>query len=409
MGKKRLDSIEQSFLALDSVNTSQVISILCLLDKPIEEKLLRARFEQVITNFPRLNCLFRPPFWIEDPNFNPQDNLIFINPTEEDSFKTICEDLYSTVIDSRVPPWKILLISGKPAAAHFIFHHSFSDGMGIMEFIKTLCGKSIKTEKVTTPNNKAKGLLAEASKLLTKDFLKSKCASPINGKNSPLRKYAFLNLPLTEINYNRKFHQVSLHEYMLGLTCSAIGNYFKNNNSALTTLNVLTPVSHRHPKSSLPFGNYLTGMAVDLDLTDKGPGERLHEIKYKFRISMEKGEDQVYIYLANIVAKLPASIRKVLCNFSASRTNLICSSVPSTGKEQLELLGSKITHQYGTAALMKGHGLSLAFTRYLDSMCICIVSDPQIIKDPEMILKLISNAHTEFSSCLSPQRNLLNA
>lgn len=391
----KLDPVELSFDALHSNTTAQVISILCVVEKAIPEKHFREKFQQLLPKYKRLNYILKSPNWLIAQNYDPQQSLHFINLEPAVDFLSFCQHEYSKSLDSDLPPWKILIISGDTNAIHFIFHHSLADGMGIIDLIKDLADNNKEYLSSSDTNSHYLSYKWQAFKLVLSDYFKKDSLSPINGINTSTRNLNLINLSLKEINLARKHYQVSLHEYMLGLVTIALEQYLKAKNFDLEKLNILTPVSHRNPKSSTKLGNYLTGMAVEFSLKHISVKSRLEEIRASFRDKIKEKKDQIYIYLAQTVAKIPVNIRKNLCNFSARKTNLICSSVPSSGKAELTICGSKILYKYGTVALMRGHGISFAFTRYLDSMCVCLVNDPNIVNDPNKINDLILESHRE--------------
>ena len=116
----------------------------------------------------------------------------------------------------------------------------------------------------------------------------------------------------------------------------------------------------------------------------KSPLEILKYLsKYSYSIKT-KGVFGAYKLLGDINARLPFFISRYLSNIAASKINYICTNVP-IAKEQISLCGSSVENVYGLAALMKYQGAAFAFTPYLDKANICIVTDPNIVKDPERL------------------------
>ena len=415
-----LDSIEKTFQALDSENTFQNIAIISELDSCANENKLRDQVKSISSKYPRLNKVMKGNYWVKDEKINIQDHIIVKNFNEALSDSELSKNLSSDIkINEKF--WKVVLYNCQKGESYLatIFHHSFTDGMGMIEFNKDLfiertkdgrlknkLRSNNKKRKKASAKNIVKNKLTKIRKhraqskntssylksllVITKDFLVPKADSKFNGTNSNIRKFHFIKLDLDQVNEIRRSKKLSLHEYMLTIFIKALKSQTK-----LNRISILTPISHRNPKSSLTFGNYITGMPIYFSTKLKDIDKLSNYVSKKFRKEISSKKNQAYIALSKLMSVLPKSLRKKLCNFTARKTHFICTSVPSSSNSIFELAGAKVVAQYPVAALMKGHGMALGFTRYNNKVNICMISDPNIIAAPEDLIKDIKIAANE--------------
>lgn len=396
MSIKELDPIEKAFKALDSANTFQNIAIISELDSVVSEQELRDKIQKISPDYPRLKQIMKGSYWIEKKEMDIQKNIEIKNFNTEIDYQELSNQLGSD-IKIKDQFWKVVLYNCEKGKSYLatIFHHSFTDGLGMIEFNKDLFGEKKTKEKSFFKDKTVKKNLSyfRSAFLIIKDLITPKAKSNLNGINSNIRKFNFIKLDLNKINEDRKIKKLSLHEYMLTVFIKALKS--KTNN-----FSILTPISHRHPKSSFTFGNYITGMPIHFSLDNfTVRNENLNNLSQyvskKFRNEIRSKKNQAYISLSKLLAIMPKSLRKIFCDFTARKTHFICTSIPSIKNSILELGGAKVLAQYPVAALMKGHGIALGYTRFNNQVNICLISDPNIVNEPEDIInniKIAANA-----------------
>lgn len=134
--------------------------------------------EQVTARIPRLrDRVVEPPLpvvqpvWSPDPDFAVERHVRCLRvpaPGTRHQLLELCDREWDTPIDRTRPPWEMILIGGLDggrAAVAFRFHHSLTDGMGLIQLLRLAHAGD--TAAVPAPSGRrtasSLGLLASAA------------------------------------------------------------------------------------------------------------------------------------------------------------------------------------------------------------------------------------------------------
>lgn len=422
-----LAPLDMNFWELDTNTTHQAIASLCLFSDPPDFDLMRQRWEFILPSFKRLTqkvITGKKPKWITDEAFDLNNHIFFRHIPHITSLQDLHSEIakeFSTPLDFKHPLWRFVIFSNTSrddtndnctnlSASLFMIHHCVADGMGGMEVLNAICD--------TTPNPPSLPLdehlkhrsrllrysTAESLTLIQKvtscfkvcaELFSSKGKGSLNGKNSNIRKIHTLDLDLENIKFIKSKYETALNDIFLSLITGAIRRYEIRHNTPLHDPRIIMPVNMRSPNDKFNMGNHLTGVGVRLPITLSAPIDRLSAIRKNILQLRQSGAHGAYATLGNLNSHLPNIAHKWVCELQAKCTNFICTTVPGTPSQQY-MGGSPIISNYGVAALMREHGIAFAFLTYAKKVCISLVSDPNIVKDPELILQ-----------CLEEEKNLL--
>ena len=412
--KIKLDPLDLNFLNLDTITTRQVVASYCLLDKCPDFTQLKLRMENVVNLFPRLKLKLlssSKPSWIPANDFNLDDHLQYIHNPSINSLQQlhkIAEEIFTAGVDQQKPLWKFTLISNHQfnslsqnpyAAIIFIVHHALADGLGGLEILNALSDSSVntsqfaETELAHSQKHKHRyfsspklNLINKLSAMLSifRELCSARPKSLLNGINSNTRAFLFFDLNLNELKIAKKHLHCSLNHLFLTLITSAIRSFHEKNRFKIKSLRAIIPVNLRPTGARHQLGNHLTGVGLMLPtgkLIIKNQLELIIRQLNQIHSSRKYG---VYYVLGRINALMPIKIQPLLCKYQAGKTNFICTNVPGPRKPQF-LAGAEIKKNYCIPALMHGHGVGFSIFTYTESAHFCVVFDPNILKNPELL------------------------
>jgi diacylglycerol O-acyltransferase / wax synthase len=402
-----LSPVDLCFWELGEDNTQQTIGVLLQVEGSPSLPVLYTQIEDAIKRIPKLSKIIKSETksWEEYSSFSIDSQVEYSNHpkiTDWKELENLASKRLSLGLDLTKPLWRICVFCGKSeSAVLYLFHHAFADGVSGVSLLHEFCSP---LEKDLKKRPKAFHLKSAAIQkgARTKRFLglitelKRNIPSSLNGKNSKQRKINSIAIPLEEFNKKRRENGISQNDLLLALVSSALSKYTELNSIPTKNfLSALIPVNLREDENMLGLGNQLSALKIKMPISHHlSILQRATIIKKTFADVDFHGS---YEFLGKAIALLPKIIRKQLLRMAQRKVDLICTTVPGP-KQFWTIGGAKIVAEYGLPALMLGHGLGFAFIRYGNVMGISLVSDPNIIKKPEEIIKLINAAFIELDA-----------
>ena len=160
---------------------------------------------------------------------------------------------------------------------------------------------------------------------------------------------------------------------------------------------IIIPLSFRSRHSESITGNAHTTFSIDLPISVEDPLERLAIIGDNFDIMSREGTIEVNIILAAILNKFPKFIALKMLDACLKPASLFCTIIPWRLRP-FYILGARVKSNYGLVPHLKGFGLSAAFIIYCDKVCVSIITDPAIVKDPGKFEQYFHNSFEELKS-----------
>ncbi|MCC6933760.1 MAG: DUF1298 domain-containing protein [Deltaproteobacteria bacterium] len=404
-----LEALDCNFVNLDSPTTKQIIAAFCILDGVPDFKLLAARIEQMVADFPRLQQKPRPGFdgyyWQCEEKFDLTKHW-FIRQVESSDvldLKRTAEELLSNGFDFSIPPWRFAFIQGLGKTVAFLMiHHCLADGLGGYELLNALCDKKTidktKSQAVQHRHPLSKKLIftdyCKAYLPILTELFRSRTNSPINGRNSNLRHILTFTFTLSEFKTCKATLKCSLNQLFLSLVCNSLTRYFAQKNVTPSSIRPIIPVNMRLHVNRYTLGNHLTGVAVELPLIPNSILEQVQVIKSRWDKIEAKRLYGFYGLLGKLNSYLPRAWQIKLCQVFAKKTSFICTNIPGPHEQQF-LAGAPIVATYGLPALMYGHGLGFSLLTYNHHAHLAVVIDPQVITDENILKQCIIDTQAE--------------
>ena len=388
----RLTAIEQSFLHIDTETTSQAIAVFCPLASFPDIEQVRGKIEELKRRFPRMTQVLAPnkKYWVEAPAFDDANHLF-----RASDHTTAAAQLFSERFDFSEPLWKCFIlgdpvVATAPAALLFKLHHSFADGLGGLAFFDAFCESvaapsDTKHEVRTRAAGSAAKIGSSLLKLLT-EHVKEPKLFPLLGQNSTKRQFAVTDLPLADLKQIKNAAGVTLNDVVLCIVTGALRRYLSARGLALHDTRAIMPVNLRAVSSRDTLGNDLTAVGIPLPVSLENPAEQLAAINAYVTRLKNSGGFGAYALLSNLIAHLPASLQRSLCERQAKKTHFICTNVPGPATPRT-FGGAQVLGIYPIAALLKTQGIAFGFLSYAGNLCCTIASDPNIAPEAEDILQ----------------------
>lgn len=412
--------LDAVFLSCDTDTTHQAIASLCLLDGIPDYDRFRLRVARLLERFPRLRMkLERGKFlrWVEDPAFRLEEHVGFeycpqvASPRE---LLRVVEAWFSKRLDLERPLWRFTVFSnalpgeqkegGVHAGILFAIHHCLADGLGGLELVEALTGRTAEESlegELASRRERANGVGSGRATFATRhsasfrqwlsEWRAPKVNGPLNGPNSSSRVLATLDLPLQPLRAAKSRAGVSFNDVMLAVVTGAVQRYHEHAGRSSTDLRALIPVSLRRLSERSSLGNRLTGVGVSLPVRLPSPMAQLEAVNRHFNQLKASGALGAYSLLASVIARLPRSLQRAACEAQARRTSFICTNMPGWSDERY-LAGARVAANYGLAALMRGHGVAFGFITYAGNVCISVVGDGAIVEDPWLMVDFLDDS-----------------
>ena len=401
------------FWGLDSPHSHQAIALYNVLDSRPDAEQLRDRLLQTIEVFPKLKkrrCPKPSSAWEPasdiDLNYHLQfktlDNAYLENI--DTAFQKQAEQEFSTPLDLDRPLWRIIVIS-HPSLSHaallYSIHHSLADGLSGMALFYTLCDNSPETAAGAnlsalrsfkrTRAWEHSSYLASYRRLIG-DALKRVHTHSLKGNNSTQRRFMLKPIPLCEIKKFRSDSNpangttLSVNEFFLQVVTNGLRNYFESRKETPTPCAALIPVNLRNKQDITELGNHLTAVRVLLPVNEASASRQSKLITDELQRVQSDGSFDAYAIASGITSLIPSGLRHRLLRYVAKRIDCICTNAPGPKKTRW-IAGAKICQTWGIPALMHSQGIGFAAVRYEDTLYISCVSDPGIVKDPDLLMQ----------------------
>jgi WS/DGAT/MGAT family acyltransferase len=412
------------------------------------------------------------PYWIDDPDFDIDFHireLALPAPGNDRQLSDQVARLHGRPLDRSRPLWELYLITGLRggrAAIYSKIHHSAIDGVSggdiltavldtspegrAMPKIEDFTGERepdatwmltrgafalarqpLRAVRVATDLSRMIPGLANtisapiAQRMAGKhqDYLLPGTglsglrapSTPFNAPISPHRRWAFADLPLSEVKRLRGSHDkagLTVNDVVMALCAGALRRWLKLH-AALPTapLVAAVPVSVRTRDEKGTFGNKVSMMLAPLPTNLPDPGMRLaatHE-------AMRSAKDQHGAIPASLLADVSQFAMPALANQAwrlsaklrllerVNPFNLIISNVPGPNVP-LYFAGAKLLAYYPVSALVNGQGLNITVMSYRGNLYFGLIADRQLVPDLDVMAGFLRDELDELTSAVSPHQ-----
>jgi len=210
---------------------------------------------------------------------------------------------------------------------------------------------------------------------------------------SPHRKWAFTDLPLTEVKKLRAGSERTVNDVVMALCAGALRRWLELHEALPPApLVAAVPVSVRSQDQNGTYGNKVSMMLAPLPTNLADPGERLaamHE-------AMRAAKDQHGAIPASLLADVTQFAMPALANQAwqlsaklrlmerVNPFNLFVSNVPGPNVP-LYYAGAELLAYYPVSALFDGQGLNITVMSYRGNLYFGLVACPLLVPDLDVM------------------------
>jgi len=388
------------------------------------------------------------PYWIDDPDFDIEFHireLALPSPGNDRQLAEQVARLHARPLDRSRPLWELYLItglSGGRAAIYNKIHHSAIDGVSGADILTavldvspqsrpapksevfegerppgptwllgrsawTLALQPLQAVRVVADLARSVPVLANAISPALGQRISGKDdgdvlsappglhapGTPFNAPLSPHRRWAFTDLPLSEVKSLRTGTQLTVNDVVMALCAGALRRWLELHEALPSApLVAAVPVSVRVTSEKGDYGNKVSIMLAPLPTNLSDPAERMEATHQ----AMLAAKDQHGAIPAGLLADVTQFAMPVLANQAwrmsaklrllerVNPFNLIISNIPGPNVP-LYFAGAKLLAYYPVSALVDGQGLNITVMSYRGNLYFGLIADRKLVPDLEVM------------------------
>jgi diacylglycerol O-acyltransferase len=390
-------------------------------------------------------------YWIDDPDFDIEFHvreLALPRPGNDRQLSDQVARLHARPLDRGHPLWELYLISGLPGGKIAIYskiHHAAVDGVSggdILSALLDLTPEGRPAPEETTPfvgeqppgpwsllARSGRSALRQPSHALrvATDLIRSSPAiagaltgplaqllpgrgdhqdglvlpgvrlraprTPFNANITPHRRWAFADLPLSEVKAVRAATGLTVNDVVMGLCAGALRRWLLDHEALPeSALVAAVPVSVRTESQKGTMGNHLSFMLASLPTHLGSPTDRLAAVHHAMAAAKEQHDAIPARLLADVSEFAPPVLANQAWQLSARLRlfervgpyNVIISNVPGPNVA-LYLAGAKLQALYPVSAIFDGQGLNITVMSYCGTMFFGLVACRALMPDLDLL------------------------
>jgi diacylglycerol O-acyltransferase / wax synthase len=224
--------------------------------------------------------------------------------------------------------------------------------------------------------------------------LRAAPSSALNGPLSPLRRLAWTERPLSDLQTVKRTHGTTVNDVMLAAVAGGMRTYMRRRGEEPIPLKAMIPVSVSNSSDTL--GNHVSFVFADLPCDQADPIGRLYHVHATMNQRKRDGEPHGADLALKAAARTPVPVQQTLSRLLASpRTfNLVVSNIPGP-VEPLYMLGCRLEATYPVVPLADRHAVSVGMTTVRDRACFGIYADREALPDAGILARDIDDAIAE--------------
>jgi diacylglycerol O-acyltransferase len=433
----------------DPRTSSTGILLEILEGEPSWPALLEAH-RRTVKRFPRLReCVVEPPVplvqpaWSAVPDFDVALHLRHEPLAPGETILELCERTMKHPLDAACPPWEAILVTGLPdgrAAYLFRFHHSLTDGLGLIQLLdlahgpapaeSTIDGGATPVERPSvTPASLLANRLArhtfeaparlaqrmtqgvdDVRRVATRpsesvrsgiDFMGSlgRMLSGAPAPGSPLlsdrtlgNRFLTLDVDLEELKFAARVAGGSINDAFVAAVLGGLRRFHAEHGTMVETLPLAMPVSLRRENDPLG-GNRFAGARIAAPLAEPDAAVRIRMIK---DMVLEARDEPAIGFLDNlspVLTKLPTSAIIELSASMMAASDLQVSNIRGLS-HSVQLAGQKVLGMYPLGP-RPGVAAMVAMITYDGTCCLGFNLDPKVFPDIEQINRCLTEGFAE--------------
>jgi diacylglycerol O-acyltransferase / wax synthase len=447
MSRARLSGLDASFLAVETPTAHMHVGWVALFSPPAGGRLpsfqdLHDHIERRLARAPRYRQKLAPvplglhtPEWVDDQTFSI-DRHLYEAPG---SLAGLVDEVMSTPLRRDRPLWE-MWVCQDPEQRWFAIigkaHHCMVDGVAAVELgsllldltpqpaacepdgwrpapepgterllvrgARDLIGEQLGLLRFTlraasSPARAATEVATGAlrvTRALTHSLLQAAPSCPLNRPLSPLRRMAWTERPLTDLQAVKRAYGTTVNDVMLAAVAGGMRAYLSEHGEPAIALKAMVPVNVRNPDDVL--GNHISFVFAELPCDQPDPLGRLYQVHAAMSARKRYGEPEGADLALKAAEHTPGIVQHAISKIIASpRTfNLVVSNIPGPA-EQLYMLGCPLQATYPVVPLADQHGVSIGMTTVHGNACFGVYADREVLPDPDLLARDIDQAIDE--------------
>jgi diacylglycerol O-acyltransferase / wax synthase len=259
---------------------------------------------------------------------------------------------------------------------------------------------------ITSPAGSAREAAANALRMtraLSHSLVRGAPTSMLNRPLSPLRRLAWSERPLRDLQLIKRTYGTTVNDVMLAAVAGGIRAYLIDHGEPPVALKAMVPVNVRGARDEL--GNHISFVFAELPCDEPDPLGRLYRLHATMSQRKRDGEPQGADLALKAAGHTPGVVQQAISRIIASpRTfNLVVSNIPGPS-QPLYMLGCRLQATYPVVPLADRHAVSIGMTTIRDRACLAVYADREAIPDAETLVRDIDRAVAELLEGAAPSR-----
>jgi diacylglycerol O-acyltransferase / wax synthase len=433
-----ISPLDLAFLCLERQTAPMHIAAVAVFaaEDGVDPVRVRALLADRAQRTPRLRLRARASWWgltwEEHPGFQA-DNHLFTHHLPDPGGREELAGLVSEVVTEPLelcrPLWAAHLITGLDGGRFAVvvkLHHALADGataieigLGLLDGFapaphappegaaqagpgsppwEALLGPQRMLQAVRAATRHAGEAVDIAAAMLRHARLPEP-GSAMAAPASAAKRVALLPLGMPDLLRIRERHGGTTNDVLLAVVTGALRRWLSTRGHPVDDLSLraLVPVNHR-PRARGQVGNQLSGYLCDLPVGEAEPAERLRAIRNAMDSNKAGGPHRGPGAFPVLASRFLPPVNRVLTPVLAGGASLlfdtVVTNVPLPGVP-VSLAGARLCELYPLAPLAAGQAMSIAASRYRDTMHIGIHANRAALPDIEKLTEAVPYAVVE--------------
>jgi WS/DGAT/MGAT family acyltransferase len=392
------------------------------------------------------------PAWSAVPGFDVAEHLHHVELSGEATDTDVldlCNTTMRRPLDRTGPPWEMTLVTGLAdgrAAVLFRFHHSLSDGLGLIQLLAIAhsttadgdaAGDPVATRAlraVVTPTEllhtrlrervwsttrstlsqlrqpvldritKTPGTLREA-----RDFTQSLVrmlggtsapGSPLLAERKPGSRFLTIDVDLVELQQAARARGGSLNDAFVASILGGVRRYHEAHGTMVDAVPLAMPVSLRSANDAMG-GNRFAGIRLPGPVAESDPDERIRIVREQVLAARDEPALAFLDHIAPVLTRLPAAAIIELMATLTTSSDVQVSNIRGLG-HPVYLAGQRVLRTYPLGP-RPGVAAMIAMITYDGVCCLGINADPAAIPDPEDFRRCLIEGFAEVIDVDAPK------
>jgi diacylglycerol O-acyltransferase len=219
-------------------------------------------------------------------------------------------------------------------------------------------------------------------------------ASALNTPLSPLRRLAWVQRPLGDLQAIKRAYGTTVNDVVLAAVAGGMRSYLARHDEPPVALKTMVPVSVRAPEDVL--GNRISFVFIELPCEEPDPVARLYDVHASMSRRKRYGEPQGADLVLKAAGQTPTIVQHAISRIVSSPRafNLVVSNIPGA-PQQMYMLGCPLQATYPVVPLADRHAVSVGMTTTAGRACFGVYTDRLRLPDAHVLARDIDDSLQE--------------